>query len=107
MRSILSLRIRRSEAASKSANFTVDEPPLIVRMTRVFAMSRPGGHGQFSLGLDGEQPVIFRQALGLANRSDFDLIAAPPDCQIGQPVVLGFAAAGGDGDLPAGVAREF
>ena len=34
------------------------------------------------------------------------MIALPANGEIGQPVVLGFAAAGADGDVPAGGARH-
>src|SRR5438105_3526235 len=105
MRSILSRTTGRSVAASNSANFTVEEPPLIVRMevspgivfcgTDATPVFRPGPslrNGEFSLGFDRQQPVIFCQTLGLADRSDLDLIAGPPDGQVREPIIFRLAA---------------
>ena len=67
---------------------------------------RPPHHRPARLALDFEQAVVFRQPLGLPDGAGLELIAAPPDRQVGGPVVFRFAAAHADGYLPARSPRQ-
>src|SRR4051812_6906983 len=49
----------------------------------------PGIYRELGLGLDREEAIVFREALGLRDRADLDLVAAPADGEVGEPVVLG------------------
>ena len=56
--------------------------------------------------LEVEQPIVFRQSLGLRDRADFDVVSGPADRQIRQPIVFSFATAGADHHLPSCPARQ-
>ena len=59
-----------------------------------------------SIRLDRQQPVVFSEAFGLGDGADFDLVGAPADGEVGEPVVFGLAAAGTHCDFPAGIAPD-
>ena len=68
------------------------------------------------LGLDPQQPVPFRRALGARRGADLELPCPPADREVGEPAVLGLARAGrehgrvpglpGDLDDLAGIAQR-
>src|SRR5690349_14151259 len=62
--------------------------------------------GLTQLSFDLEQAVVLGKAFGAGDGAYLDLIAAPADSEIGEPVVFGLARAGADDDTPGSAARE-
>src|SRR4051812_2173606 len=73
-----------------------------ISLSALCPLSRPGDDWEPGRRFDREEAVVLGEAFGLGDRADFDLLAAPADGEIGEPVVLGLAAAGADGDVPVG-----